>query len=100
MPECNIRFTEAAQNDLVEITEYIAVDNPSAAIKLVDEIEQNILALSDFPNMGALPKNRRLARKGYKLFIISDYMAFYVIFGNIIEIRRIVSCKRNYIKLI
>jgi len=45
-------------------------------------------------------KNRRLANKGYQMLPINDYLVFYVIDGNIVEIRRILSSKRNYAKLI
>jgi len=56
--------------------------------------------LADFPDMGANPRNRRLKSKGYKMLIIDDYLVFYVMIEEIVEIRRIISAKRNYIKLL
>lgn len=68
-------------------------------LQLADEIEQSILRLEDFPLLGVIPKNRRLAIKGYRILIASDYLVFYVIDHETVDIRRILSGKRNYIKL-
>lgn len=97
MPKHQISITEAAEQDLVEIVDYIANDNPSAALKLAEEIEQNILRLEDFPLMGVVPKNRRLTRQGYRILLVDNYLVFYVLLDNgRIEIRRIISGKRDY----
>ncbi|MFZ5642931.1 MAG: type II toxin-antitoxin system RelE/ParE family toxin [Bacillota bacterium] len=97
MPKHQISITEAAEKDLVEIVDYIASDNPSAALKLAEEIEQNIIQLEDFPLMGVVPKNRRLTRQGYRILIVDNYLVFYVLLdGGTVEIRRIVSGKRDY----
>jgi len=97
MPKHLISITEAAEQDLAEIVDYIAKDNPATALKLAEEIEQNILRLEDFPLMGAVPKNRRLTRQGYRILIVDNYLVFYVLLDNeTVEIRRIVSGKRDY----
>jgi toxin ParE1/3/4 len=92
-----INLTEVAEQDLTEIADYIAGENPSAALKVIVRIEKNILKLEDFPLIGVVPRIRRLARKGYRILIVDDYLIFYVIINNkIIEIRRILSGKRDY----
>lgn len=97
MPKHQISITEAAERDLVEIVDYIANDNFSAALKLAEEIEQNILWLEDFPLMGVIPKSRRLIRQGYRILIGDNFLVFYVLLDDgTIEIRRIVSGKRDY----
>lgn len=97
MPKYPISITEVAEQDLSDIVEYIANDSPMAAIKLADEIERSILQLEDFPLIGAIPKNRRLARQGYRMLIVEGYLVFYVLLDDdTVEIRRILSCKREY----
>jgi addiction module RelE/StbE family toxin len=92
-----INLTEAAEQDLTEIVDYIADENPLSALKVIVRIERNIQKLEDFPLMGVVPRIRRLARKGYRILIVEDYLIFYVIIDNeIIEIRRILSGKRDY----
>jgi len=97
MPKHLINITEAAEQDLSEIVDYISNDNPAAALKLAENIEQSILQLEDFPLSGATPKNRRLTRKGYRILIVDSYLVFYVLQDNeTVEIRRIISGKRDY----
>jgi addiction module RelE/StbE family toxin len=92
-----INLTEAAEQDLTEIVDYIADENPSTALKVIVRIEKNILKLEDFPLIGVVPRIRRLARKGYRILIVDDYLVFYVIVNSeMIEIRRILSGKRDY----
>lgn len=94
MPKCQINITKAAEDDLAGIIEYIANDNPAAALKLADEIQENNIRLKDFPLRGATPKNRRLARLGYRMIIVGNYLIFYN--NEAAEIRRIFSSQRDY----
>ncbi|MCG9969526.1 type II toxin-antitoxin system RelE/ParE family toxin [Pelotomaculum terephthalicicum JT] len=97
MPKHLISITEAAEQDLAEIVDYIANDNPTAALKLAENIEQSILQFEDFPLIGTIPKNRRLNRQGYRILIVDSYLVFYVLLDNeTVEIRRIISGKRDY----
>lgn len=97
MPKHLISITGAAEQDLSGIVDYIANDNPAAALKLAENIEQNILQLEEFPLIGATPKNRRLTRQGYRILIVDNYLVFYVLLDNeTVEIRRIISGKRDY----
>ncbi|OPY55815.1 MAG: Plasmid stabilization system protein [Pelotomaculum sp. PtaU1.Bin035] len=89
MPKHLISITEAAEQDLA--------DNPAAALKLAENIEQSILQLENFPLIGTIPKNRRLNRQGYRILIVDSYLMFYVLLDNeTVEIRRIISGKRDY----
>ena len=97
MQKYPISITNAAEQDLAEIVEYIATNSPAAALKLVDEIEKSILRLEDFPLIGVTPRNRRLARQGYRMLIVDSYLIFYVLLDDeTVEIRRIISGKREY----
>lgn len=97
MPKHLISITEAAEQDLTKIVDYIKCDNPAAALKLADNIERGILMLEDFPLTGTTPKNRRLTRQGYRILIVDSYLVFYVFLNNeMVEIRRIFSGRRDY----
>jgi len=50
----------------------------------------------EFPRLGTLPKDERLHMLGYRMLVIGNYLAFYVIRDNIIEIRRIIHGSRKY----
>lgn len=100
MGNYSVEYLPLAYDDLEDIFTYIVADDPEAAATLLNEIDAAILHLEDFPDMGVIPKNRRLANKGYKILIVNAYLVFYVVAGDIVEIRRIVSSKRNYTKLL
>ncbi|MFA5384357.1 MAG: type II toxin-antitoxin system RelE/ParE family toxin [Eubacteriales bacterium] len=82
MPKHQINITAAAEQDLAQIVYYLANDNPTAALKLAEEIERSIIQLEGFPLIGAIPKNQRLTRQGYRVLIVDSYLVFYVTLNN------------------
>lgn len=91
-----IHYLPAAEKDLVDILEYIRKDNPSAAFKLINEIDKTISKLEEFPDMGVIPKDLRLKSLNYRMLIIRNYLVFYTVTNNVVEIRRILQGKRKY----
>ena len=91
-----IVYLPVAERDLSEILEYIRMDNPSAALSLLDTIDEHILRLADFTELGKIPQDNRLQKLGYRILLINSYLVFYVVKQKIIEIRRIFHGKRKY----
>ena len=42
-------FTKQAENDLEQIADFIALDNPIRALSFIKELEQKSLAIADMP---------------------------------------------------
>lgn len=91
-----IVYLPIAQKDLTEILEYIQVDNPSATLELLNQIDQAVTNLELFPLMGQVPKDSRLQLLNYRMLIVENYLIFYIVTGHTIEIRRILHGKRKY----
>jgi toxin ParE1/3/4 len=91
-----VRYLPAAQQDLTDILNYIRQDNPTAAYKLIQEIDKIVSRLEEFPNMGVIPKDLRLKSLSYRMLVIDNYLAFYIVKDSIVEIRRIIHGKRRY----
>jgi toxin ParE1/3/4 len=91
-----IEYLPIAEKDLTEIIEYIQLDNPQSTLSLLDEIDNSISKLEDFPYIGKIPKDTRLQYLNYRVLIVSSYLIFYVVKDDIIEIRRILHGKRKY----
>jgi len=91
-----IEYLPIAQQDLEEIFLYIQKDNINAAASFIDEIDQKISQLAQFPYMGAIPKDDRLEKIGYRVLVMEQYLIFYVVKDLIIEIRRILHGSRQY----
>jgi toxin ParE1/3/4 len=92
----SIRYLRTAQQDLQDIFDYIARDNPSAAEARLEEFDQSIARLASFPLLGSIPKDDRLRQMGYRLLVVGKYLVFYVIKGQVIQIRRVLHGSRSY----
>jgi toxin ParE1/3/4 len=53
-----IRWTEGAFRNLDQVEEYIAQDNPSAAVATVNRIIDSALMLADYPTIGKRGRER------------------------------------------
>lgn len=91
-----IEYLPVAERDITDLIEYVQVDNPSAALNLLDQFDEAISKLEDFPHMGQVPKDSRLQYFNYRMLIVSSYLVFYVVKGSTIEIRRILHGRRKY----
>lgn len=86
------QFSQDAINDLNEICNYIAQNNPRSASNLFDAIRQKCKLVSNFPNIG---KRYEQVRPNLRGFLVGDYIIFYYIHNDGIFILRIVSGYRN-----
>ena len=94
----NINYLPIARKDLTDIIEYIQEDNSNAALKFLNQIEDTVSKLEDFPYMGDTPKDTLLQYKSYRILVIQSYLVFYVVKEKTlkIEVRRIIHGKRKY----
>ena len=72
-------FTDRAKEDLREIAFGIAEvsKNVDLAINFVREMQKSIVILKEFPNIGAVPRDRILKALGYRFLTFKDYLIFY-----------------------
>ena len=68
-------WTELALQELSAIAEYIALDNPAAASRLVEEIFDKIDRLEDFPQSGRVPPE--LPNSVYRDVVVPPCRIFY-----------------------
>jgi addiction module RelE/StbE family toxin len=93
-----VEYLPVAIQDLFEIIEYIRKDNPGAAAALVKRFDEALGKLGSFPEIGPVPKDERLKARGYRVLVIENYLAFYVVHENagIVEVRRVLHGRRRY----
>ncbi len=46
--------------------------------------------------MGHAPKDQRLIQLNYRMLVVENYLVFYVVLDDVVEIRRIFHGKRKY----
>ncbi|MBI9014635.1 MAG: type II toxin-antitoxin system RelE/ParE family toxin [Clostridiales bacterium] len=91
-----INYLPLAEEDLHSIIDYVLMDDPEYAIKLLEKFDESIDRLSEFPYLGTIPRDNYLAQMNYRILIVESYLVFYVFINDTIEIRRIISGKRRY----
>jgi plasmid stabilization system protein ParE len=69
-----ITYFPTAMNDVRSILNYISLDNPTAATKLINKIDKAIQSLATFPYKGLIPNDINLKAKKYRMLIIESYM--------------------------
>ena len=89
-------FSEDANEDLEEICAYLEQRSTKAASQLFDRIRQKCKLVASFPNMG---KSYEEWIPGLRGFVIDDYIIFYVVIGDAVQILRIVNGQRDLTQL-
>jgi addiction module RelE/StbE family toxin len=96
MERYEIKILRAAQDDLNEIVDYLNTLSPQAALTYYDLIVDGIMSLTEMPERCPRVRDERLRLRGYRFLVVKNYMVFFVILGNIVQIRRILYGKRQY----
>ena len=81
-----------AESDLDDIWWYIAQENPEAADRLLDRIEERCRALARFPEMGV---SREELMPGLRSLPIGNYVIFYLPIEHGIDIVRVLPGMRD-----
>jgi toxin ParE1/3/4 len=87
-----VGFSVAARNDLIDITDYIAQDNPVRALSFVDELETKCMGLGRMPGVGTA---RPELGVGVRTLPHCRYLIFYREHEDQIRIERVMHGARD-----
>ena len=92
-----IQILPTYESDLYEAAKYIkdVLKNQTAAEKLVTDIEQAISNRAFSPLMVKPYPTKRKRKQAYYPIYVRNYIVFYVVIDNVMEIRRLIYKKRN-----
>ena len=92
-----LRFLPLFEDDLNEIADYIALrlKNPIAADNLVDEAQAAIRERVTCAEAFEPYRSTRERQYPYYRIFVKNYIIFYVVIGDVMEVRRIVYSRRN-----
>ena len=91
-----IQRTAQAEEDLIEIWIYIAQDNPGAADRMFDNLEQRFHALADNPLIGQL---RPDIAPELRYFTVGKYLILYRAVPSGVQIVRVIHGARDVSRL-
>ena len=100
MEAYKVKIYPSARRDLEEIIEYLNTLSKDAALRYYDELVKEISSLTHMPERYPHPRDIALAAKGYRFLTVKNYLVFYVVTGDTVQIRRILYAKRDYIHLL
>lgn len=95
--------TETADAQIRKSILYVAENfGTDVALEKLDELEQNILDLGNFPLKGVAPRYLVLKRQGYKVLILEKNLVFYKIDEEKKEviIYAVVDQRQDYLNII
>jgi toxin ParE1/3/4 len=84
--------TRSASADVVGISWYIAQDNPSAADQWLDDLDETLNLLAEFPEIGERVGH---LSAGMRRHCFGKYLLFYVRLEDGIELRRVLHGARH-----
>ena len=95
--EYQLRYLPSFYEDMAEVVDYISNDlqNPTAAMKLIDLTEQAILKRLVNPLSFQPIRSKRERKYPYYRINVNNYAVFYVVIDNIMEIRRFLYSRRD-----
>lgn len=104
MAEYDIRITDSAERDILEIARYISSElyAAEAALKLVDEIAAAISALSSIPQKYAYVLDERLRKLGYRKINLKNYIIFFCIDEDTrsVTVERVLYGRRDWLRIL
>ena len=86
------RLSSPAQVDIDAIWDYVAHDNPAAATRMLNAFEEIFLLLAQHPRMGRTCED---LRPDLRRFPVENYVVFYRIQPDCIEIVRVLHGTRD-----
>jgi len=88
-----IRWTEGANNNLDHVEEYIAQDNPPAAVTTVIKIIETAQMLADYPTVG-----KRGRERGTRELVVAGlpYIVIYTVQREELVILRVLHTSIKY----
>jgi addiction module toxin, RelE/StbE family len=91
-----VKIYPAAKRDLKELIIYLNTLSADAALRYYDLLVEKITSVAQMPERCPYVRNNPLKAKGYRCLVVENYLVFYVVKGDTVQIRRILYGKRNY----
>ena len=97
-----VRFLPTFEKDLESAVDYIQyqLNNPTAAAKFIDEVESAIYKRSTCPTAFEPYRSAKERRNLYYRIYVKNYIIFYVVIDDVMEVRRLLYHRQNVRKSI
>ncbi len=102
MKQYNIEYSKEARQDLIDIKRYIKYNLKEPAInqRLISKIKTEIDKLKNDPEIFSIIDDDFIKKLEIRKLIVDNYIVFYRIKTNNIQIVRVMYGRRNWINLL
>lgn len=100
MEKYKVKIYPAAKQDLLDIVDYLNTLSQDTALRYYDLLTEEVASLSYMPERCPRPKDLALAAKGYRCLLVKNYLVFYVVDRDTVQIRRVLYGRRDYSSLL
>lgn len=102
MNKYNIEYSRESKQDLIGIKQYIKynLQEPETSERLIAKIRNEINTLKNNPEIYAIIDDELIKKLEIRKLIIDNYIVFYRIKNNNVEIVRVMYGRRNWINLL
>lgn len=90
----------SAQKDLNEIKNYFLNILKTSSNSVFKKFLEQVQILKEHPLMYPVHQDSLLKLIGYRVVPIDNYLMFYVVKGDSVQIHRVLYAKRNYVQLL
>ena len=91
-----VEWAAIAQHDLKQIIDYIAIDSPSNASLILQEIKQKVSDLYTMPDRGRIaPELKEQGIHTYRELIIAPWRVIYRISDTTVFVLSVIDSRRN-----
>ncbi|HBD95311.1 MAG: hypothetical protein A2015_12840 [Spirochaetes bacterium GWF1_31_7] len=95
-----INIYPSAEKDLLEIKEYFVNKLKTSPNNLFQKFYDSLDLLEFNPTIHSLVKDTYLNQLGYRMYPIDNFLVFYVIVNDEIQIHRFLYGKRDYLLIL
>ena len=96
MKTFEVRLLARARRDLIALDDYLSRDAGPSSARVVDELLAAIAALSGMPKRCPLVRDPKLRRRGHRVLVCGDYLAFFKIEATQVRVHRVLHARRSY----
>ena len=93
-------ITPSAQKDLNEIKSYFTNVLKTSSNSIFEKFLEQVKILKNHPFTYRIHQDSLLKLIGYRVIPIENYLIFYVVKKNVVQIHRVLYAKRNYMQLL
>ena len=92
----SVQFARIAEGDIISIVDFIAADDPAAALNVLNQLEAAAASLEKFPDRGRIvPELEAIGLVTHRELVLAPWRMIYRIDGRLVYVVAVFDGRRN-----